>query len=170
LHCTFAEMKKAMAEKEILYVTYKYEKMEEGLSYAIYLAGQIDGGLRVVLLERPGPAQEIGGTMAEISHVKASGHEAARPLLSEGDASADFKGEDGSDTASLYSLIMQKCSEEGVKVNIHTAPSGTVSAIKDFLKYKKIDMVLLSPEVTRSEEILRRIAKISPTPVVTMAR
>ncbi|GBE58254.1 hypothetical protein BMS3Abin01_01187 [bacterium BMS3Abin01] len=43
-----------MSGKEILYVSYKDEPLEDGVSYAIYLAGALHEGLRVVLMNRDG--------------------------------------------------------------------------------------------------------------------
>jgi len=151
-----------MAEKEILYVTYKDEKTEEGLSYAIYLAGQISAGLRIVLLNRNGSDEKIGDVMAAVHSADAGDIAASESFVPDRD-------EDGNKTASIYTYLMDKCEEEGVKVNIHTAPSGTVKAVKDYLKFRKVEMVVLSPSVSKSG-IIKSLAKISPTPVVTMAR
>jgi len=151
-----------MAEKEILYVTYKDEKIEEGLSYPIYLAGQMGAGLRIVLLERHGAGEKLDDVMAAVHSAESTDIAASRSVLA---GSYDS----GKTTASLYSYLRDRCEEEGVKANIHTAPSGTVSAVKDYLKFRKAEMVVLSPAVTKSG-IIKSLAKISPTPVVTMAR
>jgi len=150
-----------MTKKEILYAAYKDEPMEEGLSYAIYLAGLLGDELRVVLLERRSFREKFDDLMTAITFAEANEHESAREALS--------GREEGGDTAAIHALLKDRCSEAGINVNIHTGFSDTVMAVKDFLQKRKIDMVLLSPELTRSGHVLKRLVKTSPRPVVTMA-
>lgn len=151
-----------MAGKEILYAAYKDEKIGEGLSYAIYLAGQLGAGLRIVLLSRHGLGEGFDNIMSAIAFAEAGEHETARSML--------LGNGNDQDTASLLSYLIEKCGEEGVQANIHTGHPDTVGAIKDFLKQRKTEMVVLSPGVSQTGGILKRLTKISTSPVVTMAR
>jgi hypothetical protein len=157
---------KGMATKEILYAAYKDEDIDESLSYAIYLAGQLGAGLRILLLDRLGLSEKLDNVMAAITFAEAGEHETARSFLSD-DGKVDGNSQD---TAALLSHLINKCGEEGVKANIHAGNPDSVEAIKDFLKQGKVEMVVLSPGVTKTGGILKRLTKISASPVVTMAR
>ncbi|MEJ2183413.1 MAG: universal stress protein [Nitrospirota bacterium] len=155
-------MSRASRQKEILYVAYRDESLEEGISYALYLAGQMDAGLRIVLLSRNGFGGKFHNVMDAVAFAEASEHETARRM---------FAGEeDGDDAASIQSYLVERCSREGIKANVHIGLEGTVSVVQEFLKRKRIDLVLLSPAVTGSRNILNRLLRNSPRPVVTMSR
>lgn len=158
----WVEVIKDMTNKEILYLAYRDEKPQEGFSYAIYLAGLLGAELRVILLERDGFGKRFDDVMSAITFHEANEHEIARRIMS--------GEEDGGSVASLHAYVAEKCREAGIKVNIHSGFRDTVKAIRDFLRGKRIDMVLLSPSVTQSRSTLRRLVKVSPQPVVTMTR
>lgn len=147
-----------MKRKEILYVTYNDEPLDEGFSYAIYLAGLLGEKLRVVLLNRNG--NRLEDMMTAVAFAEANEPETAREVLS---------GQ-GGDSTSLQNYVVERCRDEGIKVNVHSGLDATVSVIRNFISQKNIDLVLLSPFVTGSRNILNKLLKTSPRPVVTMAR
>jgi hypothetical protein len=79
-------------------------------------------------------------------------------------------GGDPSEATSIQNYVMQKCETEGVEATIHIGLEATVAVIMNFLRQKKIDVVLLSPSVTESRSMLNKLVKFSPRPVITMAR
>jgi len=151
-----------LSRQEILYVAYRDEPLEEGISYAMYLANLLGESLRVVLLRRKGAGRRFNDMMAAVTFAEANEHEAAREFLS-GDG-------DDQEAASIQKGLIQRCDEEGIRATVHIGLEVTVSVVTNFLKQKKIDMVLLSPSVTRSRAILNKLIKLSPRPVITMAR
>ncbi len=126
-----------MSGKEILYVSYKDEPLEDGVSYAIYLAGALHEGLRVVLMNRDG---------------------------------AGWMSSEGAGTAKVQSYIFERCRKEGVKVTVHSGLLSTTSIVRNIISREKIDLVLLSPLVTHTRKVLNKLLKLSPRPVVTMAK
>jgi hypothetical protein len=153
-----------MTKKEILYAAYKNEHIEDGLEYAIYLAGLLGDNLRVVLFDPPESREGIGARKTDIAYTEATQDETASHEPS--------GGGNGDDVTSIHTFLKQKCDEAGIGVNIHTGftDSVTVSAVKDFMDKRIIDMVLVSPSLTKSGSVLRRLLKVSPRPVVTMAQ
>lgn len=149
-----------MPNKEILYVTYQDEPLDEGFNYAIYLAGLLGEKLRVVLLNHDG--KRIDDMMAAVTFAEANEHGTAREILG--------GGGDNKDNATLQNYVVARCHNEGVKCNVHGGIDATVSVIRNFISRKNIDLVLLSPLVTESRNILNKLLKTSPRPVVTMAR
>jgi|Deesub1362A_J573_1020465.scaffolds.fasta_scaffold00093_111 hypothetical protein len=153
-----------MKEKEILFVTYMDETLEEGLSYAIYLASMLGQKLRILLINKRNIGEMFEDLMTAITFAEANEHETARQVMS-GSARS------GKDTAAVHAYLQERCNGAGIRASIHTGLMDTVSAVKDLLKEKsRIDMVLLSPNVTRSGNILSRLMKASSRPVVTMAQ
>ena len=65
---------------------------------------------------------------------------------------------------------MRKCETEGIEASVHIGLEATVKVVMNFLRQKKIDLVLLSPQVTDSRSMLNKLIKFSPRPVITMAR
>jgi hypothetical protein len=153
-----------MKGKEILFVAYMDENLEEGLPYAIYLAGMLGQKLRILLIDKRDIRERFDDLMTAITFAEANEHETAKQVMAGGSRA-------GRDTAAIHVYLQERCSGAGVRASIHTGLADTVSAVKDLLKEKsRIDMVLLSPNVTRSGNILSRLVKASSRPVVTMAQ
>ncbi len=151
-----------MSKQEILYVAYRDEDLEDGISYAMYLSNLLGERLRVILLSRSGFGRKFNDLMSAVTFAEANEHDTARRILS-------HEGEE-SEAASIQTRLMEKCESEGIEATVHIGLEATVTVIMNFLRQKKVDLVLLSPEVTESRSILKKLVKTSPRPVITMAR
>ena len=151
-----------MSKQEILYVAYRDEPLDEGISYAMYLSSMLGETLRVVLLSRSGLGQKFNDLMTAVTFAEANEHETAQRVLS--------PDGDGMDATSIQNDIMKRCEGEGVNATVHIGLDATVTVIMNFLRQKKVDLVLLSPSITESRSILNKLVKTSPRPVITMAR
>ncbi|MCL4492742.1 MAG: hypothetical protein M1510_12755 [Nitrospirae bacterium] len=158
-----------MKGKQLLFVTYHDENFGEGLSYAVDLAKTMDDGIEILMIFKRRVFEKLEDMMTAIPYAEAGEHKTARELINE-----DYKKKD-EDYESKLSEIKEKCNQSGVAVNISTAATDTVTAVKNMLRQNtKIDMVLLSPSVTNDNNItskeLNRLVKTASRPIVTMAR
>lgn len=154
-----------MAKQEILYIAYKNESLEEGIDYAIYLSHLLGESLRVVLLSPDGLGKRFNDLMTAVTFAEANEPGMAREFLL-GSAS----GGNGKRAAAIQSFLVEKCRNQGIAATVHIGLEAKATVILNFLKQKKVDLVLLSPAVTNNGHILKRLVKFSPRPVVTMAR
>jgi len=143
-----------MKKKEILFVTYHNEKFEEGLSYAIYLAGTLSMDLNVLLLGNR--SERFDDLMTAVTFAEAGEHKTALDYIK------------GPDPAFIHIRIKDECDKAGIKSSVHTRLSGSSSVVKDFLGKLSIYMVLLSPSLTRDGALLKNLVKESSHPVVTL--
>ncbi|MGC2062448.1 MAG: hypothetical protein WA610_05675 [Thermodesulfovibrionales bacterium] len=156
-------------KKQLLFVTYPNEGMDEGLSYAVDLAQTMNEGITVLLVKKDKLMKKFEDMMSAVAFAEENDVDTARQFLS-GPGVATETG-----AADNLRTIREKCMEVGVNVNIHTASMDTVSAVKDFLKNTTgIDMILLSPSVTGEGNMsggeLKRLVRTASRPVVTMSR
>jgi len=152
--------------KQLLFVTYPNEGMDEGLSYAVDLAQTMNEGITVLLVKKDKLMKKFENMMSAVAFAEENDSDTARQLMS---------GPTEAGAAENLRTIREKCLEVGVKVNIHTASMDTVSAVKDFLKNTSgIDMILLSPSVTGEGNLsgneLKRLVRTASRPIVTMSR
>jgi len=146
-----------MTKKEILFVTNQDETFEEGLSYAIYLAGMMKAGLRVILLAKKSLSEKFDDLMTAVTFSEAGESETAK------------EHQNGIDPAHIHVSIKEQCSKANVEASIHTRLSGSPKVVEDFLNNKNVEMVLLSPPITKSGKFLKKLVKDSTRPVVTMS-
>ncbi|MHB9053808.1 MAG: hypothetical protein ACYC5F_07485 [Thermoleophilia bacterium] len=151
-----------MPQQEILYVGYRDEDLDDGISYAMYLSNMLGERLRVILLSRGGFGRKLSDLMSAVTFAEANEHETAKRILSH--------ETDSNEAAAIQNYVMQKCEGEGIEATVHIGLEATVTVIMNFLRQKKVDLVLLSPEVTESRSMLKKLVKSSPRPVITMAR
>lgn len=151
-----------MPGQEVLYVAYRDEPLEEGISYALYLSSLLGESLRVVLLNRNSIGKKFNDLMVAVTFAEANEQETARKILSGGD--------DDKESSSIQNYLMQRCNEAGVKATVHIGLEATVLVVMNFLRQKKVDIVILSPAVSSSRPILNKLIKLSSRPVITMAR
>lgn len=154
-----------MSKQEVLYVAYKNEPLDEGIDYAIYLSSLLEEDLRVMLLSPSGLGKKLSDAMTGVAFAEAGEHEAAREFLNGGGPN-----DQPENAASLQNYLAGKCAKQGVKTTVHIGLEATVAVIMNFLKQKKVDLVILSPSVTANSLVLKKLIKFSPRPVVTMAR
>ncbi|MBF0506383.1 MAG: hypothetical protein HQL09_06065 [Nitrospirae bacterium] len=158
-----------MRRKQLLFVTYHDENCEEGLSYAGDLAKVMNNCISPPIILKRKVMEKIGGMMAVVTYAEANDYKTAREMIKE-----DLEKKNGSYEERLGQLV-EKCRQSGVPVDISTAATDTVSAIKNLLRQNtSIDMVLLSPSITKDNHItvrdLNRLVKTAARPIVTMAK
>lgn len=151
-----------MSAQEILYVAFRDEPLDEGISYAIYLSKLLSEPLRIVLLSRDIIEKEkFDNQTAADTHSEADKHETANGFLS-GDV-------DSKDAVKIQNYLIAKCEADDIKATVHIGLDATISVVTSFLQQKKVDLVLLSPEVTKNQTIQKKLVKFSQRPLVTMA-
>ncbi len=156
-------------KKQLLFVTYPNDEMDEGLSYAVDLARTMNEGIAVLLVKKEKLMKKLEDMMAAVAFAEEGDDDTARGFM-KGSATADEAGAEQN-----LLTIREKCRKAGVKVNIHTVSMDAVSAVRDFLKNTNgIDIILLSPSVTGEGNMsggeLKRLVKTASRPVVTMSR
>ncbi len=158
-----------MREKQLLFVTYHDENMDEGLSYAIELAKTMNDGIEVLLVYKRKVMEKLDDMMTAITFAEEDMPKTAREMISD-----DYRKKN-EDYEKKVARLKETCAKAGVTVGVSTAATDTVSAIKNILRQNaRIDMVLLSPSVTNDGNItsrtLNKLVKTASRPVVTMAK
>ncbi|MDA8084488.1 MAG: hypothetical protein M0024_12595 [Nitrospiraceae bacterium] len=156
-------------KKQLLFVTYPNEEMDDALSYAVDLARTMNEGITVLLVKKKSFIEKFENMMAAVTFAEEGDHESARQFLA-----ASEEGSDASVEKDLMT-IRNKCREVGVNVNIHTATMETAPAVKTFLQNTNgIDMILLSPSITGkgqlSGDALKKLVRTVSRPIVTMSK
>jgi hypothetical protein len=159
-----------MITRQLLFVTYQGENMDEGFSYAIELAKAMTEDIVLLLVrKRDVLAKRFEDLMAGVAFAEAGEHETAREMLSgsAGDTGAEYPGK-------LTDLVI-KAGKAGVQLTAEKSDKDVVSGIRAYLKdHTGIDKVVLSPAVTESEVLttkeLSRLVRSASRPVVTMTR
>lgn len=156
--------------KQLLFVTYESEDLDEGLNYAIDLAKTMDRDISILIASNKKTFRErFDDLMTAVTFAEAGEHEAARQVMA-------AAGKDSAETMDeKVGHLAERCRMSGIDVNIHSAAMDILSAVKDFLKQTTgIDMVLLGPSVTDSGNVsareLNKLVRTASRPVVTMAR
>ncbi len=113
--------------------------------------------------------EKLGDMMTVVNFAEANEHKTAREMIKE-----DYERKNESYEERLKQLV-EKCRRSGVPVDISTAATDAVSAIKNLLRQNtNIDMVLLGPSITKDNNItvkdLNRLVKTASRPIVTMAK
>ncbi|MDA8434226.1 MAG: hypothetical protein M0Z60_14875 [Nitrospiraceae bacterium] len=155
--------------KQLLFVTYESEDMDEGLNYAIDLAKTMDKDISILIANNKKSLRErFDDLMTAVAFAEANEHDSARQAMARGESV-------GESAEKKAGLLAEKCRESGVGVNVHEAAVDLFPAIKDFLGKKSgIDMVILSPSITDNGNVsareLNKLVRTASRPVVTMAR
>lgn len=159
-----------MGKKQLLFVTYHDENLEAGLSYALDLAKTMNEDISILMIYRRKKALEkLEDYMAAVAFAEEGEFKTARDLITD-----DLKKRNES-FEKKADLLIQRCMQSGIAANVGTTAMDVVSAVKNILRQNiKIDMVLLSPEVTDSGNItakeLNRLVKTASRPIVTMSK
>lgn len=159
-----------MGKRQLLFVTYRDENLEEGVSYAIELAKAMYEDITLLMVQKKSKLMDrLGDLMTAVSFAEADEHVTAREIMS-GD-SADS----GRQYEKLLSVLMDKCRREGIQVGVQETDLDAVSGIRTFLKsHAGIDKVVLSPAVTGNGNVsakdLNRLVRTASRPIVTMTR
>ncbi len=158
-----------MKERQLLFVTYHDENLEEGLSYALDLAKTMNDGIEILLIYKRKVFEKFEDMMTAVTFAEADMHKTAREMITD-----DYKKKN-EDYEEKVNLLIEKCRKSGIAANISTAATDTVSAVKNILRQNtRIDMVLLSPSITNdgnvTSKVLNKLVKTASRPVVTMAK
>lgn len=159
-----------MSKRQLLFVTYRDENLDEGISYAIELAKAMIEDIVVLLLrKRDNLNDRFEKLMAGVAFAEEGEHETARWIMNEKDRSLP-DNIDGKITEMIVAS-----SKAGVHLNVQNMDKDVVAGIRSFLKSNAIvDKVVLSPAVTESEALntkeLNRLVRTASRPIVTMTR
>ena len=159
-----------MGKRQLLFVTYRDENLEEGVSYAIELAKAMYEDITLLLVKKPTNLMDkLGDLMTAVSFAEADEHETAREIMA-GDSPEKQVAYD----AKLAELMV-RCKQEGISVNVQRTDLDAVTGIRSFLKNNAgIDKVVLSPVMTESGNVtskdLNRLVRTASRPIVTMTR
>jgi len=149
-------------KKQLLFITSQNGDSDEGLSYAIDLAKTLDENIAILLLNKKTAEQRFQDIMTAVAFAEEGEHGTAREFLQ------SEKTEEQS-----YSMV-KECKTAGIDANMHAVSGDLVSVVNDFLKKKTaVDMVLLSPTITKngvSARELQKLVKTASRPVVTIAK
>lgn len=158
-----------MGKRELLFVTYGDEKVEEGSSYAMELARAMNEDITLLVVQkRKNPVSKVGKLKAAVTFAEAGEHDTARRIM-------DTSPETAKRAKSLLSNVSATCRKEGISVKIHESDQDVVSGIRSYLKdHAEIDRIVLSPEITEAGNVitknLNRLVRTSSRPIVTMTR
>jgi hypothetical protein len=159
-----------MGKRQLLFVTYGDENLEEGASYAIELAKAMYENITLLLVQRRSSLMDkFGDLMTAVTFSEAGEHGTAQEIMAEGTGGGEIHYE------TVLAGLMEKCRMEGIDVSVQKTDLDVVSGIRSFLKnYSGIDKVVLSPAVTGSDTItskdLNRLVRTASRPIVTMTR
>ncbi|OGW39822.1 MAG: hypothetical protein A2X58_01405 [Nitrospirae bacterium GWC2_56_14] len=159
-----------MGKRQLLFVTYGGENLEEGVSYAIELAKAMYEDITLLLVKKPTNLMDkLGNLMTAVSFAEADEHETAREIMA-GDSIEKQAGYEGK-----LAELTARCKQEGISVNVQRTDLDTVSGIRSYLKNNSgIDKVVLSPVMTESGIVtskdLNRLVRTASRPIVTMTR
>ncbi len=159
-----------MGKRQLLFVTYRDENLEEGVSYAIELAKAMYEDITLLLVQKKSNLMDkLGNLMTAVSFAEADEPETAREIMAGGRAEAEGNYE------KVLAGLVEKCRKEGIQVSVQNTELDAVSGIRTFLKnHAGVDKVVLSPAVTGSDNVsakdLNRLVRTASRPIVTMTR
>ena len=159
-----------MGKRQLLFVTYGDENLEEGVSYAIELAKAMYEDITLLLVQKKNNIMEkLGNLMTAVSFAEADDHETARQIMAGG-------SQDGQERLERkLAELTERCKREGVQVIVQHTGLDAVTGIRAFLRdHTGIDKVVLSPAVTEAGNVtakdLNRLVRMASRPIVTMTR
>jgi hypothetical protein len=159
-----------MGKRQLLFVTYCDENLEEGLSYAIELAKAMYEDITLLLVQKKSNLiEKLGNLMTAVSFAEADEHETARQIMAGG-------SQDGLEKVQRkLAELTGRCKREGVQVSVQHTGLDAVLGIRTYLKnHTGIDKVVLSPVVTEAGNVtakdLNRLVRTASRPIVTMTR
>lgn len=159
-----------MGKRQLLFVTYRDENLEEGVSYAIELAKAMYEDITLLLVQRKSNLMEkLEDLMTAVSFAEADEHETARHIMAGASQGLNENHEERLDA------VVNKCREEGIQVHVEASGLDAISGIRKFLKeHAGIDKVVLSPVITEGGDVtskdLNRLVRTASRPIVTMTR
>ncbi|HTG00352.1 MAG TPA: hypothetical protein VK654_07160 [Nitrospirota bacterium] len=158
-----------MSKRQLLFVTYRDENLEEGVSYAIELAKAMYEDITLLLVHKEHNfIDKFETLMTAVTFASVGEHKAAREIMA-GEPHSPIQQE------RKISRLVEKCSKEGITLKVQESPENAVPAIRSYLKsHTGIDKVVLSPVVTEAGDVtsrdLNRLVRTAARPIVTMTR
>lgn len=158
-----------MGKRQLLFVTYRDQNLEEGASYAIELAKAMYEDITLLLVRKKrNLLDKFENLMTAVTFAEEGEHETARESLSGATEPV------GASKQMLEKLI-EKCTREGIAVRVEETDEDAVSGIRTYLKsHTGIDKVVLSPVITEAGNVtakeLNRLVRTASRPIVTMTR
>ncbi len=155
-----------MGKRQLLFVTYRDENLEEGVSYAIELAKAMYEDITLLFVQKQSSLMDkLGNMMTAVSFAEAGEHDTARQIMNE--EKGVYEKE--------IDAVVRKCLEQGIHANVHATSLNAISGIRKFLKeHSGIDKVVLSPAITEAGNVtskdLNRLVRTASRPIVTMTR
>jgi hypothetical protein len=159
-----------MGKRQLLFVTYGDENLEEGVSYAVELAKAMYEDITLLLVQKKNNLiEKLGDLMTAVSFAEADDHETARQIMAGGSG----KGQERLERK--LAELKERCKREGVQVSVQHTDLDAVSGIRAFLRdHTGIDKVVLGPAVTEAGNVtakdLNRLVRTASRPIVTMTR
>ncbi len=159
-----------MQKRQLLFVTYLDEHLDEGISYAIELARALVEDISLLLVQKKDTVRtKVENMMAGIAFAEEGEHETARTLV------ADRSNEVPPDMDGKITEMVVASAKAGIQLKASTTDKDVVPGIRSFLKeHDSIDKVILSPAVTENEMLttrdLNRLVRTASRPIVTMTR
>lgn len=159
-----------MGKRQLLFVTYRDENLEEGISYAIELAKAMYEDITLLFVQKQRSLMDkFENMMTAVTFAEAGEHDTARQIMNESTRAAKGVYEKKVDT------VVRKCLEQGIHADVHATNLDAISGIRKFLKeHGGIDKVVLSPAITEAGNVtskdLNRLVRTASRPIVTMTR
>ncbi len=158
-----------MGKRQLLFVTYRDENLEEGVSYAIELAKAMYEDITLLLVQKKSNLLDKFETlMTAVTFAEAGEHDTARQIMAGSPDAAER-------SKKLLAKLAEKCAKEGITVRVQDSDLDAVAGIRAYLKeHTGIDKVVLSPVITEAGNVtakdLNRLVRTSSRPIVTMTR
>jgi len=159
-----------MGKRQLLFVTYRDENLEEGVSYAVELAKAMYEDITLLLVQKKrNLIDKFETLMTAVTFAEAGEHDTARQIM------AGSAPEAAERSRKLVEKLVAACAEEGITVKVQDTDLDAVSGIRTYLKsHAGIDKVVLSPLITESGNVtakdLNRLVRTASRPIVTMTR
>lgn len=159
-----------MGKRQLLFVTYQDENLEEGVSYAIELAKAMYEDITLLLVKKKTNLMDkLETLMTAVTFAEAGEQDVAREVMAGGSPEAAER------VRKKLTVLVQKCEKEGIAVKVQEMDDDAVSGIRAYLKqHTGIDKVVLSPVVTEGGNVtardLNRLVRTASRPIVTMSR
>ncbi len=158
-----------MGKRQLLFVTYRDENLEEGVSYAIELAKAMFEDITLLLVQKKSNLLDKFETlMTAVTFAEAGEHDTAREIMAGSPDAANR-------SQRILAQLTEKCAREGITVKVQDSNLDAVTGIRTYLKeHTGIDKVVLSPVITEAGNVtskdLNRLVRTSSRPIVTMTR
>ncbi len=158
-----------MGKRQLLFVTYRDENLEEGVSYAIELAKAMYEDITLLLVQKKNSLMnKFENMMTAVTFAEAGEHDTAREIMTGSPQAAER-------AKKLLAQVQDKCAKEGIAMKVQDTDQDAVTGIRTYLKNNTgIDKVVLSPVITEGGNVtakdLNRLVRTSSRPIVTMTR